>query len=50
MEMMLQGAESKVARLDDALHASNQEVCSWTFLVLSSVLQDLQGRFYLRAA
>jgi hypothetical protein len=42
MEVVIQQAKAKLATLDDDLVSCNQEVASWTFLVLSSVLEDLQ--------
>ena len=42
MEKVIQEAEAKVPALDDALEKCDQEVASWTLLLLSGIIQDLQ--------
>ena len=42
MEKVIQEAEAKVPTLDDAVEKCDQEVASWTLLLLSGIIQDLQ--------
>ena len=42
MEKVIQEAEAKVPTLDDAVEKCDQEVASWTLLLLSSIIQELQ--------
>ena len=42
MEKVIQEAKAKVTALDDALEKCNQEVASWTLLLLSGIIEDFQ--------